>query len=83
MRLASMRIYFTGARTPAAVFAQEADAGVKNLRQTRRAFASIARTVSPAVVFIPVESKLADGDQMLRSPFGERPPVSEVSPRKI
>lgn len=83
MRLASTRIHFIAACIPAAAFAQDADTGVKALRQTCRALAAIARTVSPAVVFIRVESKVADGVQMLRFPLAERSPVSESSPKYL
>ena len=36
---------------------QAQDNGIKNLRQTSKAFASVARLVSPSVVFIRVEGK--------------------------
>ena len=42
-------LFFTGALT-----AQEG--GIENLRQTGKAFASVAREVSPSVVFIQVEN---------------------------
>lgn len=34
------------------------DSGVRNLRQTGKAFASVAREVSPSVVFIKIEAKV-------------------------
>jgi len=34
------------------------DYGIKNLRQSGKAFSSVAKKVSPAVVFIQVESRL-------------------------
>ena len=37
--------------------AKAQDDGIKNLRQTSKAFASVARSVSPSVVFIQVEGK--------------------------
>lgn len=36
---------------------QAQDTGIKNLRQTSKAFASVAHSVSPSVVFIQVEGK--------------------------
>ena len=74
-------LFFTGALT-----AQEG--GIENLRQTGKAFASVAREVSPSVVFIQVENtdegpsahgfKMPFGggspfnDDMLRRFFGDR-----------
>lgn len=54
------------------------DAGVENLRQTGKAFAAVAREVSPAVVFIQVEGK-ATGPGMVpfSSPFGEEWPFGD------
>ena len=66
--------------------------GLENLRQTGKAFASIARTVSPAVVFIQVEGSASGstigqrtapldelwpfGDDMFKRFFGDRFPSS-------
>lgn len=52
--------------------AQADDGGVKSLQQTGKAFASVARKVSPSVVFIQVEGK-APGSTMTQfsSPFGD------------
>ncbi len=50
-----------------AAFAQES--GVENLRETSKAFASIARKVSPAVVFIQVESSVKNSSRQFLSPF--------------
>jgi len=49
-----------------------ADDGVENLRQTSKAFASVARQVSPSVVFIQVEST-REGFALtpFQSPFGD------------
>lgn len=33
------------------------DSGIENLRQTSKAFASVARKVTPSVVFVQVEGK--------------------------
>ncbi|HFD11772.1 MAG TPA: DegQ family serine endoprotease [Crenotrichaceae bacterium] len=47
------------------------DAGIENLRITSKAFASIARKVSPSVVFIQVEStKAVPSLQQFSTPFG-------------
>lgn len=46
------------------------DGGIENLRQTGKAFASVARAVSPSVVFIQVEGKTSTTDA-LPSPFGD------------
>ena len=43
------------------------DGGIENLRQTGKAFASVARAVSPSVVFIQVE---VECDGRARRPFG-------------
>jgi len=49
-----------------------ADDGIENLRQTSKAFASVARQVSPSVVFIQVEST-REGVVLtpFQSPFGD------------
>ncbi len=48
--------------------AYAADSGVEELRQTSNAFASVAREVSPSVVFVQVEGAVEVGPT--RSPFG-------------
>lgn len=48
-------------------YAQES--GVENLRKTSKAFASIARKVSPSVVFIQVESSVRNPTMQFSSPF--------------
>lgn len=54
------------------------DAGVENLRQTGKAFAAVAREVSPAVVFIQVEGKVTGpGTVPFSSPFGEEWPFGD------
>jgi len=76
------------------VYAQ--DEGIENLRNTSKAFASIARKVSPSVVFIQVESSRSVptmqqfsapfghggpfGDQFLRRFFGNQLPNGPQSP---
>jgi len=51
------------------------DAGVENLRQTSKAFAAVAREVSPSVVFIKVEGKTSGlGAVPFSSPFGDEWP---------
>lgn len=56
------------------VFAQEG--GIENLRQTGKAFASVARKVSPSVVFIQVESS-AEATQQFSTPFGDESPFGD------
>ena len=51
-----------------------ANGGVENLRKTSKAFASVAREVSPSVVFIHVESKAASNFTQFNSPFGPGSP---------
>lgn len=45
------------------------DSGVENLRETSKAFASIARKVSPSVVFIQVESSIKKPTTQFSVPF--------------
>lgn len=63
------------------VFASAAhalDGGVESLRQTGKAFASVARAVSPSVVFIQVEGNAASTSiPGFSSPFGEEPPFGD------
>ena len=52
------------------------DNGVENLRKTSKAFASVAREVSPSVVFIQVESKVSNSHEFSfrfgpGNPFGD------------
>jgi len=54
------------------------DGGVESLRQTGKAFASVARTVSPSVVFIQVEGKASTASiRGFTSPFGEESPFGD------
>jgi len=62
--------------TPAYVYAL--DGGVNSLRQTGKAFAEVARTVSPSVVFIQVESSLSEPKTpLLPTPFGGEWPFGD------
>ncbi|PLX93012.1 MAG: serine protease [Desulfuromonas sp.] len=78
---------------PVPLFAQ--DQGLESLRQSGQAFRSVAKKVSPAVVFIQVEQNIESsrsgveffspfdspfGDEFLRRFFGESP--NSRSPRK-
>ena len=54
--------------------AHAANGGVENLRKTSKAFASVAREVSPSVVFIQVESKVSSQNSQFHSPFGPGSP---------
>ncbi|MDP1558166.1 MAG: DegQ family serine endoprotease [Nitrosomonas sp.] len=58
-----------------ALSAYALDNGVENLKQTGKAFASVAKSVSPSVAFIQIESK-ATGSAIsgLSSPFGDEWP---------
>lgn len=51
------------------------DDGVENLRETGKAFASVASKVSPSVVYIQVEGRDPQGN--FSSPFGEQFPFGE------
>lgn len=54
------------------------EGGVESLRQTGKAFASVARTVSPSVVFVQVEAKAVAAEiPELASPFGEEWPFGD------
>jgi len=58
------------------LFAQEG--AIENLRQTGKAFASVAKTVSPAVVLIQVEGKKSGENQpAFNSPFGDNNPFGD------
>jgi serine protease Do len=54
------------------------DGGIESLRQTGKAFASVAQSVSPSVVFIQVEGK-SSGQEITQfsSPFGEDWPFGD------
>lgn len=51
------------------------DDGVESLRETGKAFASVARRVSPSVVFIDVEGR--QPENTMQSPFGGQFPFGE------
>jgi serine protease Do len=54
------------------------DGGIENLRQTGKAFAAVAREVSPSVVFVQVEnSNESAAPTQYRSPFGEEWPFGD------
>lgn len=54
------------------------DNGVESLRKTSKAFASVAKKVSPSVVFIQVEAKLpAQAGPQYSFPYGNRPPFGD------
>jgi serine protease Do len=54
------------------------DGGIEGLRQSGKAFASVARAVSPSVVNIQVEGRSAAAESgELKSPFGEQFPFGE------
>jgi serine protease Do len=58
--------------------AHAAEGGIENLRETSKAFAAIARQVSPSVVFIQAESARESAVQTpFPSPFGEGWPFGE------
>jgi len=67
------------AAVPAAAAQNQESAAIESLRETGRAFASVARSVSPSVVFIQVESTRETGGGMtpedfLRRFFGDQFP---------
>jgi len=54
------------------------DGGIESLRQTGKAFASVARAVSPSVVFIQVEGRTTQGEAtQFSSPLGEGSPFGD------
>ena len=58
--------------------AQALEGGVESLRQTGKAFATVARAVSPSVVFIQVEGKTSPtAIRGFSSPFGEEWPFGD------
>jgi serine protease Do len=57
---------------------QSQDDGIENLRETSKAFASVARSTSPSVVFIQVEgTKLNSSNKPFSLPFGEMWPFGD------
>jgi serine protease Do len=57
---------------------QARDNGLENLRQTGKAFASVARQVSPSVVYIQVEKQSEGTDRSpFTMPFGDEWPFGE------
>lgn len=57
--------------------AQAKDYGLESLRQTGKAFADVAREVSPAVVYIQVEKTIEQPYVQFFSPFGEGSPFGD------
>lgn len=57
--------------------AHATDDAIANLRQTGKAFASVARAVSPSVVFIQVEGKASGEVAQFSSPFGDEWPFGD------
>lgn len=57
--------------------ARAQDGGVDSLRQSGKAFAGVARSVSPAVVFIQVEARAASPAHRFSPPFGEHSPFDD------
>jgi serine protease Do len=54
---------------------QSQDTGIENLRKTSKAFASVARSTSPSVVYIQVEgNKKRSSYQKFQPPFGDEWP---------
>jgi len=56
---------------------QAKDGGIENLRQTSKAFADVARQVSPAVVFIQIEKTVQQPEVQFFSPFGPGNPFGD------
>lgn len=54
------------------------DTGIENLRKTSKAFSSVARSVSPSVVFIQVEgTKLGSSYHQFQMPFEDKWPFRD------
>jgi serine protease Do len=56
---------------------QAKDGGIENLRQTSKAFADVAKEVSPAVVFIQIEKTVQQPEVQFFSPFGPGTPFGD------
>jgi len=68
-------IFFSILLDPVVLAAED---GIKNLRETSKAFASVARSVSPSVVFIQVEGKSSQSTMPgFRSPFEDQWPFDD------
>ncbi len=64
--------------------AYSGDDGIESLRNTSKAFASVAKQVSPSVVFIQVESSRAQpAMQQFSTPFGQGQPFNDESLRRF
>lgn len=53
------------------------DEAIASLRETGKAFASVARAVSPSVVFIRAEGKVSSEAMQFSSPFGDEWPFGD------
>jgi serine protease Do len=75
------RYVWIGILSCAALLARPAlalDGGIESLRETSQAFAAVARSVSPSVVFIQVEGRSGGTREApMASPFGEELPFGE------
>ncbi|MGH8475171.1 MAG: DegQ family serine endoprotease [Methylococcales bacterium] len=71
-RLISMLFFWTFV-----IPAQALDEGIASLRETGKAFASVARSVSPSVVFVQVEGKAKSQSMTPVFPFGNQPPFDD------
>jgi S1-C subfamily serine protease len=92
--LSAIRLAGLVALLGAAPLAQPQDGGIAGLRQTSKAFASVAKKVAPAVAFIQVEGRAAADagspsgawpfqDDLFRRFFGEDfPGLARPAPRK-
>ena len=68
LTIALLVISFTGLMLTGTAVAQ--NAGLENLRESGKAFRSVAKQVSPAVVFIQVEKEVKQ-QNIMNSPFGD------------
>jgi serine protease Do len=57
--------------------AQAKDGAIESLRQTSKAFAEVAKEVSPAVVFIQIEKTIQQPDVQFFAPFGQGSPFGD------
>lgn len=56
---------------------QAKDGGIESLRKSSKAFAEVAKEVSPAVVFIQIEKTVQQPDFQFFSPFGQGSPFGD------
>ncbi|HDP24095.1 MAG TPA: DegQ family serine endoprotease [Deltaproteobacteria bacterium] len=69
--LVSLWVFFTLVMVSMPTVLQAQEEGLENLKQTGKAFATIAREASPAVVFIKVEKTVQSGPAIGPSPFSD------------